>query len=252
MRKFHLLLVTTTLLMIGPFASAPAKPTLPAQDENQGEEQDALAEFRAAIDDLRATMLQPGERVAGWDRGGADPDAELRALGADSHYFLTSGETGVGVSILTDRAIADFAPRAWRIADSYGDAGERLDNPQIDFVPVSDRYIMATRSHSWRQNDAGCFRNLSHSLLYEVPGAPSRPDDETVPMMFRMFILAMEDQTVCVRSDGDRVHGWHSRFFMPDGRLLPALTNADDLTTIVPAAPVDTLIVVAPPSEQAN
>ena len=71
-------------------------------------------------------------------------------------------------------------------------------------MPVSDRYVMATRSHSWRQNDAGCFRNLSHALLYEVPGAPSRPDDETVPMMFRMFILAMEDQTICVRSDGDR------------------------------------------------
>ena len=33
-------------------------------------------------------MLRPGERVEGWDRGGADPDAELRALGADRHYFL--------------------------------------------------------------------------------------------------------------------------------------------------------------------
>jgi hypothetical protein len=190
--------------------------------------------------------------VADWDRGGGDPDAELRALGADSHYFITRGETGVGVSILTDRPIADFAPRSWRIADSYGAAGERLEAPQVDFVPVSDRYVMATRSHSWRQNDAGCFRNLSHALLYEVPGAPSRPDDETVPMMFRMFILAMEDQTICVRSDGDRAHGWRSRFFLPDGRLLPALTNADDLTTIVPAAPVETLIVVAPPQDPAN
>lgn len=243
MRKFHLLAAAAALLL-APFAIAQATPTLSGQD--QDEEQAAFDEFRAAIDSLRETMLQPGERVAGWDHGGADPDAELRALGADTHYFITRGDSGVGVSILTDRPIADFAPQAWRIVDSYGAAGERLERPQVDFVPVSDRYIMATRSHSWRQDDVGCFRNLSHALLYEVPGAPSRADDEMVPMMFRMLILAMEDQTVCVRNDGDREHGWRSRFFLPDGRLLPALTNTDDLTTIVPAAPVETLIVVAP------
>jgi hypothetical protein len=237
-------------LLIGPFASAPATPTLPAQDENQARNRTLLpssgGDRRSArgrcSSPASAWRLGPGRRRSG---------CRLRALGADSHYFLTSGETGVGVSILTDRAIADFAPRAWRIADSYGDAGERLDNPQIDFVPVSDRYIMATRSTAGAER-CRLLPQPQPCLLYEVPGAPSRPDDETVPMMFRMFILAMEDQTVCVRSDGDRVHGWHSRFFLPDGRLLPALTNADDLTTIVPAAPVDTLIVVAPASEPAN
>ena len=243
-------LLAALVLLLAPVAIATAAPTLKAPD--QDEEQSALAEFRTAIDELRTTMLRPGEQVAGWDRGGADPDAELRALGADTHYFITRGETGVGVSILTDRPIADFAPQAWQIADSFGAAGERLETPQVDFVPVSDRYVMATRSSSWRQNDVGCFRSLSHALLYEVPGARSRTDDEIVPMMFRMMILAMEDQTVCVRSDGDRTQGWRSRFFLPDGRLLPALTNADDLTTIVRAAPVETLIVAAPERETSD
>ena len=249
MRKSRSLSAAAALLL-APIAIATATPTVSAPD--QDEEQSALAEYRAAVGELRAAMLQPGERVAGWDQGGADPDAELRALGADTHYFVTRGETGVGVSILTDRPIADFAPRAWRIADSFGAAGERLDTPQVDFIPVSDRYVMATRAHSWRQNDVGCFRNLSHALLYEVPGAPSRADDDMVPMMFRMMILAMEDQTVCVRNDGTREQGWRSRFFLPDGRTLPALTNADDLTTIVAAAPVESLIVAAPPREQAD
>ena len=249
MRRFHLVAAVAALLL-APFATATAKPAVSAPE--QDEDQAAFAEYRAAIDALRAVMLEPGERVTGWDRGGGDPDAELRSLGADRHYFLTRGETGVGVSILTDRPIADFAPRAWSVADSYGTAGEPLETPQVDFVPVSDRYVMATRSHSWRQNDVGCFRNLSHALLYEVPGAPSRADDEMVPMMFRLLILAMEDQTVCVRNDGDRANGWRSRFFLPDGRLLPALTNAEGLTTIVPAAPVETLLVVAPPSEPAD
>ena len=98
-----------------------------------------------------------------------------------------------------------------------------------------------------RQNDAACFRDLSHALLYEVPGAPEIPEDAVMPMFFRMIILAMDSQTVCARMDGDRERGWRARFFLPDGRALPALTDANDLLTIVPAAPVETLVRANPP-----
>ena len=244
MRKSPILLALFALLLV-PAAPAQAKPDLSAQPPSGDDA--ALEQFRAAIADLRAAMLRPGERVAGWDRGGADPDAELRALGADRFYFLNRGDDGDGVTILTDRPIADFAPSGWRVVDSYGSAGERLETPQVDFLPISERYVMATRLHSWRQNDAGCIRNLSHALLYEIPGAPARTDDEMVPMMFRMMILAVEDQTVCVRNEGNRAQGWRSRFFLPDGRELPELNDADHLITIVPAAPVERLVRAAPP-----
>ena len=59
---------------------------------------------------MRAELLRPGERVEGWDQGGADPDAELRALGADRYYQLSRGVDGTGVTILTDRPIREFAP----------------------------------------------------------------------------------------------------------------------------------------------
>jgi hypothetical protein len=213
-----------------------------AQDES------ALDQFRAAVAEMRATMLRPGERVEGWDRGGADPDAELRALGADRYFFLNRDGGTLGVTILTDRPIGDFAPAGWRIADSYGAAGETLAAPQLDFMPFSERYVMAARATTWKQNDAACWRNISHALLYEIPGAAARADDEIVPIMFRMAILALQDQTVCSRADGDRAGGYRTRYFLPDGRSLPQLSAPDDLLTIVPAAPIERLIRAGPPT----
>lgn len=239
MRNSPLLLAfILALLPAQMLAQSPAPPTGDAE---------SLAQFRTGVERMRAELLRPGERVENWDRGGADPDAELRALGADRHYQLSRGVDGTGVTILTDRPIRDFAPAGWRVVDSFGEAAERIEQPQIDFHPLSERYVIASRSSSWRQNDAGCFRNLSHALLYEVPGAPASAEDAMMPMFFRMIILAMDGQTICVRMDGNRERGWRSRFFLPDGRALPALTDNNDLLTIVPAAPVDTLVRATPP-----
>ncbi|HST35296.1 MAG TPA: hypothetical protein VLK25_01515 [Allosphingosinicella sp.] len=218
-----------------------------AQTATPSGEAEVLAQFRTGVERMRAEMLRPGERLEGWDHGGADPDTALRALGADRFYQLNRTVDGTGVTILTDRPIRDFAPAAWRVVDSYGAANEPLDHPQVDFLPFSERYVIASRSTSFRQNDAGCFRNLSHALLYEIPSAPATAEDANVPMLFRMLILAMDGQTICVRMDGDREHGWRSRYFLPDGRALPTLTDANDLLTIVPAAPLESLVRANPP-----
>ena len=238
MRAFPILLAFSALM------SMPI-PALAAQAPSG--EASIVAELRAAVAELRATLLRPGERVAGWDRGGADPESELRATGAEDHYFLKSGPDGDSVNILTDRPITAFAPAGWRVADSYGRADERLDRPQIEFVQVTDRYVLASRANGRRRNDADCFDPISHALLYEIPGAPARPEDETVPITFRLVILALEDQTVCIRSDGNREQGWRLRAILPDGRLLPEMTDPEEVMRIVPAAPIDRLVTIAPP-----
>lgn len=233
------------LSLAAPVTATPTRPT-PHQDVDQA----ALERVRAYLEQARAVMLRPGERVEGWDRGGARPDEDIRALGVDSHYFLHISDMGTGVAIVTDRPISELAPQPWRVVDSYGTAGETLERPEIEVRHITARYAMALRSEGWRQNDASCFRSVSHALLFDLPGAPSSPDDEMAPIMFRMIILAFEGQTICMRFDGDRLHGWRIRYFLPDGRLLPELTRPTDLLTIVPAAPVDELI--APPPATAT
>jgi len=244
-----MLLAAIVLAAAGP-AGAAAVPAQPGAD--QADEAGALAAFEAAVAEIRATVLRAGERVENWDRGGADPDADARALGAETHFLLTSGRDGAGVSILTDRPLADFAPASWRVVDSYGAAGESLAGAQLAFEALSARYTIGARARIWRQNDVSCWRGFSHALLYEVPGAPAGPDDEQLPTLFRMLILALENETLCMRADGDRERGYAVRYFLPDGRSLTEFDDPTERVTIVPAAPVDRLLTPPPPRPSAD
>ena len=98
-------------------------------------EEEILTQLRAAVGALREEMYRPGPQVDGWNVGGGDPDAELIAAGADRHYFLLTAEDGdKSVVILTDRAIADFAPDAWRMVDSYGAARDAVARRSSNFA----------------------------------------------------------------------------------------------------------------------
>jgi len=228
-------------------ASLPASMAWAVQPD-EPQPQAALEQFRAVVSELRATLLRPGERVPNWNVGGADPDGDLRALGADRHYMLSRGDDGDDVSILTDRPITALAPAAWRVIDSYGSSATPLDRPQLDFTRVSPRYVIAMRSRFERRGGVDCTPGITNALLYEVPGAPAGANDDTIPLMFRAVILALEGQEICLRSDGNAATGYRSRVFLPDGRPLPGLGDEDAVSTIVPAAPVDRLVTWrAPP-----
>ncbi len=221
----------------------------PASWALQPEPQPALEQFRTMVAELRATMLRPGERVPNWNVGGANPDADLRARGAERHYMLSRDDEGDSVSILTARPIAELAPEAWRIVDSYGSSATPLASPQIDFTAVSARYVFAIRSQFERRGGVDCSQGITNALLYEVPDAPAGGNDAVIPLMFRALILALEGQELCVRSDGDAARGYRSRVFLPDGRLLPEM-NDDDVSTIVPAAPIDRLVTWRAPAPE--
>jgi hypothetical protein len=243
-----LVFAAVAALLMLPAPIARATPELPAAQ--QSDEEEALAGLQAAIAEMRAAMLRPGDRVEGWDVGGADLDAEIRARGADRHYSVTSGDRGTSVGILTDRPIRDFVPAGWRVVDSFGSETADLDDVEVGFEALSPRFVVGVRGEIRRVNDVACFGSIDHALLFEVPGAPSRADDDMMPVFFRMGVLAMEGQTICVRADGDDQNGYRLRYFLPDGRLLPELTDANEITRIVPAAPIDTLL--EPPPEPAR
>ncbi|HEX8644683.1 MAG TPA: hypothetical protein VF702_12305 [Allosphingosinicella sp.] len=214
--------------------------TAPEAEMDPGDAE-MLEMLRTAVAEARDEMYAPGPRVDGWDRGGGDPDSQVRTAGADSHWLLQTGDEGSSVVMLTRRPIADFAPRGWRIADSYGSADAPVANPFVQFVALTPRYMIASRANTRRVATADCSDPVTHAILYEVPGAPDSPEDEDMPFLFRIFLLASEDQVVCTRYETEG-SVWRPRAFLPDGRSLPQLDEPSERVRVVPAAPLETLL----------
>lgn len=228
-------LILPLLLMASPAAA-------PAQDV-RSEWDMSVAELQAMVERLRTEMYQPGEQVPGWNRGGANPDADLRAAGAERHYFRLQRASGTGIIILSERAIADFAPAGWRVADTYGSAAAALDSPFVQFEALSPRYVVGLRAASYRRGDVDCVDTVANATLYERTDVPLGQEDAQIPLMFRLLLLAAEDRTVCTRYQGNAREGYRGLAFLPDGRILPGLNRSEEQITIIPAGPIETLVV---------
>lgn len=233
MRNMFMLIAAA--LLLAPPAVAPAQ-------ESQGEWDMDVAQLRATVERMRSEMYRPGERVAGWNRGGANPDADLRAAGADSHYFRVRRSGGDAIVILTARPLASFAPAGWRVADTYGEAGAPAGNPFVQFEAMSPRYVIGMRGDSERRGDTDCVGGVVNATLYERSDVPATSADAQIPLFFRLMLLASEDQLVCTRYEGNARDGWRGISFLPDGRTLPVLNEGDDHIEIVPAAPIERLV----------
>lgn len=199
------------------------------------------------VEQSRREVLKPGAPAQGWNVGGADPDAALRAKGPERFYFLKSDGEDRDVSILTDKRITDFAPPRWRVVDSYGSPVAYAEKPSIGFSALGSRHFIGMRQDGFRENDVDCGRKTTHAISFEDPDAPA--DDtgtQSAIGLFRVVMLAMEGQTICARSEGDAEKGWSLRYLLPDGRDLPVMNEEPAHLSIVPAAPVDTLVRGAP------
>ena len=209
-----------------------------------------VEQMQEAVARMREQLFTPGDAVPGWNRGGADPDAVLRAAGADRFYYLIRGAGSDAVAILTERPLTGFVPSDWRVVDTYGDSSARAANPVVQFEPLSERYVMAIRASTERRGGVDCVTGIANATLYERPGRAASPDDDSVPLLFRLGLLAIADQVVCTRYEGDRSAGWRGLNFTEDGRRLAALDDDHERITIVPAAPLDRLLVYRRPPPQ--
>ena len=227
------------LLLLAAPAAAPAQ-------SDSGNPEAGFADLQAMVGQMRSQYYTPGEHVPGWDRGGADPNADLRAAGADSHYFAIVDGNGRSVGILTSRPLSAFAPAGWRVIDTYGSSATRLDHPEIAFEMLSHRYAVGLRSNGRRARDVDCSDPIANATLYEIPGAPAHRDDDMIPVLFRVALLAAEGQVVCSRWEGNVRAGYRASSFTPDGHRLPALDEDVETIRIVPAAPIDRLLAFLP------
>jgi hypothetical protein len=211
-------------------------PTVPTAEQE--------ARYKALVQQVRDKLFHAGAVVPGWDYGGANPDAELRAAGADRFYYQMDKKGGRHeLAILTDRPIAAVAPPDWRPLGEYGSAEAPAEHAIIQFAPIDAWHVLAMRAGSWHQKDVDCTRGVTHAVLFEKPGIPAdAPDPERAGFIAKVTLDAAEGQTVCSRYEGDRAHGWEVRHFLPDGREI--VEEQRSRMRIVPAGPIDRLIAM--------
>jgi hypothetical protein len=246
-RRLAALLAGALILCAAPAAAAPS--TKPGEQVEEAKAPSGPQDIRVVIEQMRAAILRPGDTLEGWQTGGVNPDEALLSKGADKFFFLLKEGEQQEVSILTSRRIDDFAPARWRAIDSYGSPVAYAEDPALHFSPISSRYFVATRGTGAWQQGISCSKGVTHAILYEDPEAPvDKVDAQAAIGLFRIVLLALEGQTVCARYEGDVEQGWKPHYLLPDGRSLPELNKEESRITIVPAAPVETLVRAAPES----
>lgn len=228
MRGFRFMLLLVAVLTS---VSAP----LAAQDDDAPDLSLSpdLSRVRAAAAEMRVDAMQRGDLVAGWNVGGADPIADIREMGAETHYLFSRTPDEDSIAIVTDRAVVDFAPDDWEVIDSYGLHDPTRTGAVVEFTPLSHRFVMGSRVIARRVGDVDCWDNLDHALLFHRPGAVTSDADADAWETFRVIILALEDQDLCVRYEGRRDEAYTSQTFTPDGHRLPALNVAGEEAWIV-------------------
>ena len=177
----------------------------------------------------------------------------LRAAGADRFYYLVHGRQRRSQrrrSSPTGRSTA-FAPAGWRVVDTYGDPrrpGSTIRSSH--FEPLSDRYVDRRCGRTdGGARDVGLHRPRSPMRRStSCRAAQARPDDDTDPGPVPASACSRPDgQIVCTRYEGNRERGLARPATSPtDGRRLPALDDEFERITIVPAAPIERLIVYRP------
>ena len=138
---------------------------------------DATTRYKALLEQVRAEMFRAGPAVPGWDRGGADPDLELRSAGPERFYYLVEKKDGLReVIVMTDRPIAAVAPPDWRPVREYGSAKSPAEHTVIEFVPIDSWHVLAMRGGGRRLNDVDCMPGITHAILFERAGMPADAD----------------------------------------------------------------------------
>ena len=197
------------------------------------------------VERMRSRDYTPGEHVPGWDRGGADPDAELRAAGAESHYFrIRRHRRRQRRRSSTDapaRQPSRPPPGGWSTPTARPRPGSTI--PSIQFETLSHRYVVGLAADTDRRGDVDCIDRITNATLYEHRARRRRADDDHDPAPVPGRCCSpRRARSVCTPLRGQsRSTAGAAAPSLPDGRWLPALDEGDDLITIVPAAPIERL-----------
>ena len=231
-----------SLLLVSSFAVA-----TPTQDQVLIEQQQAL---QAAMDAASAELLMPGPKREGWNKGGVDLDKIVQSApgGVVKNYLLGIDKDGERtVTIIRARDLL-MVPADWKSVLDFGEISDLATSDGLSITRMDGAYYVAGWEHVRRVGNAFCSTGKFGAKLYNGPAGREKSElpSEMIPALFNVTMQLLQKRTICWRFD--RVgNGYSTTYFLEDGRTLPALNEYAEVTTIVPAGPIEALLA-SPPS----
>ena len=226
-----------SLLLVSSFAVA-----TPTQDQVLIEQQLAL---QAAMDEISAELLKPGPKREGWDKGGVDLYQLVEAApgGATRNYLLGIDKDGERTITIVGARDLSLIPKQWQTITSAGSSTDVANSHSLSIGKLEGKYYIVGWDNVRRVGNAFCSTGSIGGKLYERPdtGVPGEMPPEMMPAFFAATVQMLEKRPFCWRYDrvGDR---YRTSYFLEDGRTLPMLDGTDEMTVIVPARSVETLL----------
>lgn len=226
------------LLASGPAATTPTTETHPVDD--------VRAVVEAALNQFEVKAMAPGPAEPGWSEAGTDLHAlvDSRPGGRAANFLLQEDKDGSrSVMILSPSSPLGLVPDTWSPIADIGDIESAASGTDFYIGHLEGPYYAVLRGSSRQVGKAYCSSGPVTARLYRRP-EPADADElapEIMELLFGAVVRRLEKYEVCTRYDADG-DGYRSRSFLPDGRSLPGLEESEERVTVVPAAPVETLL----------
>lgn len=198
------------------------------------------------METVSAQLLKPGPVRGDWRSGGVDIYALLETApgGTAKNYLLSIDKDGErSIEAVSVAKSAMPAPARWRPVIQSGAAQPAVAT--LTILHLSGPYFMiGWDGERQRVGDAFCNGGISGAQLYSDPDitADAELPAHLVPTVFNSMVRRFKDVKLCWRYDrqGD---GYAVFYFLEDGRTLPGMDQAAERVTIVPAAPLQDLLL---------
>lgn len=165
--------------------------------------------------------------------------------GTKQNYILAVDKDGDrSVIIVAVEDVAGAIPDSWNVLHQIGERQPSDGTTYLTIAHLDGPLFFAAWDTLRRVGDGFCSGGGVGAELYETSGsAPTGELPEGMAhALFTAVVKRMQDRTVCWRYDR-QADGYRVTYFLEDGRSLPTIDQFEERLTIVPAQPIEQLLM---------
>jgi hypothetical protein len=229
--------VVGVTLLSGTVASA-----VPTRNVEQSSERHLVEQ---AFAQAEAELMKAGPVDPDWNKGGVDLYAILATSpGGVAHNVLLGidKDKSVTVTVVGAASLDELIPRTWQRSTIIGPNYAGPASGPVEFGSVDGQFRFASWGAHRKVGDAFCSAGVAGGVRLSDPNLPKTDIPSHVADLVIEHVIDRAGKVeVCWRFD-PADGGYSARYFLPDGRSLPAMSEDGEIFQIAPSAPLDQLL----------